>query len=79
MPLTELDVASLPDGHVRALFDALRLEIHYDRATNTARCRTVIAGEALPSLVDATRQAAEGQGVPFCDVPPTGFEPVLPP
>ena len=31
LPVTNLDLARLPDLQALALFDAFRLEIHYDR------------------------------------------------
>jgi site-specific DNA recombinase len=69
---------------VRRLFEAFRLTIHYDKRTNSARCRVIICADNL----DATAATAEtamsptvrdgGASFPMCAVPPAGFEPATP-
>jgi hypothetical protein len=73
--VTEVDVARLPERQARALFDAYRLEIHYDRATETAHCRATLTAGTRPAAITA----AGGDHAAIRIVPPTGFEPVLPP
>ena len=63
----------LPDERARAVFNAFRLGIRYDRGT--ADCRATLTGETLPAAVIAANEDFAA----ICAVPPTGFEPVLPP
>jgi hypothetical protein len=39
LPVMKIDVEQLPEELARALFEALRLEIRYNRDTHTATCR----------------------------------------
>jgi hypothetical protein len=51
------DLTKAPEKLLRALFEAFRLQIHYDKRTNTATCRITIAGEAI----DTQQQAGRGE------------------
>jgi hypothetical protein len=42
LPVTPVDLALMPDELSRRLFEALRLEIHYDGVTNEALCRIAL-------------------------------------
>jgi hypothetical protein len=65
LPVAEVDLARLPDERARALFDAFRLVIRYDRPANVAHCQvTVAAGTKIDPVT-------------FCVVPPVGVEPTL--
>jgi hypothetical protein len=74
LPITGPDLARISDERARALF-AFCLEIIYDKPTNTARCRATVTADTLPRAVAA---ATDDLAAIWC-VPPTGFEPVLPP
>lgn len=71
LPVTGPDLARVSDERARALFDAFRLEITYDKPTDTARCRATLAAGTLPMAV----AAAGGDHAAIWVVPPTGFEP----
>jgi hypothetical protein len=58
-----LDVARLPNERARALFDAFRLQIRYDRPTKTAHCQVTISADTM---------AARRAEVPTLVVPPAG-------
>ena len=73
LPVTGPDLARVSDE--RALFGAFRLEITYDKPTRTARCRATLTTDTLSRAV----AAAAGDHAAIWFVPPTGFEPVLPP
>ena len=62
LPVTNLDLARLPDLQALALFDAFRLEIHYDRPGNCARCRVTLIADSLRSVLDATGEAIHLRG-----------------
>ena len=80
LPITPLDLARLPHEHARALFDAFRLEVHFDKRTGTARCQVTLTADSLPALVGATGQlGADQETLTFCSVPPVGVEPTLRP
>ncbi len=57
LPVGAIDLAGMPDALSRRLFEALRLEIHYDRATNLATCRVTLTGETVEALARTTREA----------------------
>lgn len=44
LPVGNLALADIPDNVSRRLFDALRLEIHYDYQERTAICRVTLTG-----------------------------------
>lgn len=54
LPVMKIEVDQLPDELARALFEALRLEIRYNRDTNTATCRVTLTG---PTITAASRTA----------------------
>jgi hypothetical protein len=54
LPVGPIDVEQLPEDTARRLFEALRLEIHYNKITNQATCRITLFG----STTSATRRAA---------------------
>jgi len=56
LPVGALDLDQLPDHLTRALFEALRLQTHYDAATNTATCRVTLSADTINAA--AERQPA---------------------
>ncbi len=82
LPITAIDLAGMPDAFSRRLFEALRLEIHYDRRTNLATCRVTLTGETVEALARTTREAVpratdeaaerSATWASFCVVPPAG-------
>jgi site-specific DNA recombinase len=54
LPVTKVEVDQLPEELARALFEALRLEIRYNRDTHTATCRVTLTG---PTITAASRVA----------------------
>ena len=76
LPVTGPDLDRVPDERARAMFEAFRLEITYDKPTHTARCRATLTSDTLPIAI---ARATGDDLATICDVPPTGFEPVLPP
>ncbi len=54
LPITKIEVDRLPEELARALFEALRLQIHYNHDTNTATCRITLTGTtwSVPASVD---------------------------
>jgi hypothetical protein len=46
----------LPEETLRRLLEAFRLEIRYDKRTNSAHCRVTIAAEALPAAQSGDRR-----------------------
>jgi site-specific DNA recombinase len=67
LPVADVDLARLPDAQARALFDAFRLEVRYDRAANVAHCQVTVSAKTRLDPVT------------FCVVPPVGVEPTLRP
>ncbi|SBW22353.1 hypothetical protein FDG2_2503 [Candidatus Protofrankia californiensis] len=61
LPVGPVDLDTLPDELSRRLFEALRLEIQYNRRTNIARCRITLVGETIPA---AHRASADAVGSP---------------
>jgi site-specific DNA recombinase len=47
LPITEIQIDQLPEALARSLFEALRLEIHYNKHTNTATCRITLTGQTI--------------------------------
>ncbi|WP_435120022.1 recombinase family protein [Amycolatopsis thermoflava] len=91
LPVTPIDLVELPDELSRRLFEALRLEIHYDHNTRTATCRVTLLGDTINAVSRMTQEAVV---IPFpkqkgpamemqhdlpsgtvCVVPPAGLEP----
>ncbi|MDT8915142.1 hypothetical protein [Amycolatopsis sp. PS_44_ISF1] len=58
LPVTKINVDQLPEELARALFDALRLEIRYNRDTHTATCRVTLTGPAITAASRTARDAA---------------------
>ncbi|WP_433264845.1 recombinase family protein [Actinosynnema sp. CS-041913] len=94
LPITPVDLVELPDELSRRLFEALRLEIHYDHSSRTATCRVTLLGDTINAVSSTTQEAVvilfpkqkgpamEMQDLPngtVCVVPPAGFEPAHPP
>ncbi|GGM81666.1 recombinase [Lentzea pudingi] len=86
LPIAGVDLDLLPDEVSRPLFEALRLEIHYDYETRTAVCRITLtgdtvlaAGRAATEAVAALPKQRSARSEQVCVVPPAGFEPALPP
>lgn len=78
LPMAPIDLARLPHDHARNLFDAFRLEVHFDKRTGTARCQVTLTADSLPTLVNATGQLTTDQdALTICSVPPVGVEPTL--
>lgn len=50
LPIGSVRLDGLPDELSRQLFEALRLEIRYDHATQKALCRITLAGESLAAV-----------------------------
>ena len=56
LPVMKIEVDQLPDELARARFEALRLEIRYNRDTHTATCRVTLTG---PTITAASRTAQD--------------------
>ncbi len=54
LPVGPFDLDGLPDTLSRRLFEALRLEIHYNRETNIATCRITLTGETITAVARAS-------------------------
>ncbi|WP_433264677.1 hypothetical protein ACQPZF_35745 [Actinosynnema sp. CS-041913] len=87
LPITPVDLVELPDELSRRLFEALRLEIHYDHGNRTATCRVTLLGDTINAVSGTTQEAVvipfpkqkgpamEMQDLPngtVCVVPPAG-------
>jgi site-specific DNA recombinase len=57
LPIGPIEVDQLPEDLARRLFEALRLEIHYDRFTNRATCRITLFGSTMPAIQRAAHDA----------------------
>jgi site-specific DNA recombinase len=91
LPILDIDLLDAPDEQLRHLFEAFRLVIHYHRARHEAVIRVTLTDDTidhldtniLPLLTPEGRHPRPTANHPprarICDVPPTGFEPVLPP
>ncbi len=59
LPVGPVELDELPEDLSRRLFEALRLEVRYNRATNIATCRVTLTGETIPATarvgVDAVK------------------------
>ncbi len=55
LPVGNCDLHALPDDLTRKLFEALRLEVHYNKADNTALFHITLSGATL-SAIQQTRQ-----------------------
>ena len=57
LPVGACDLDRMPEDLARKLFEALRLEVHYNKTDNTAVCRITLSGETLPALQQTTRES----------------------
>lgn len=57
LPITPIDLTELPDELSRRLFEALRLEIHYNYNTRTATCRVTLLGDTIYAVARASQEA----------------------
>jgi hypothetical protein len=69
LPVTPVDLASMPDEISRQLFEALRLEIRYDFTTRIAACQITLAGETIDAVARTSRET-----VPRPPQPPSQTE-----
>ena len=53
LPQLEIDLDELPEQLARDLFEALRLEIRYDRPTRRATCRITLSADTVQATCDA--------------------------
>jgi len=60
--LPKLDITQAPERIQRKLYDALQLQIHYDRPDNQARFRLVLTDDTIETLADVI--SAPRQGTP---------------
>lgn len=58
LPVAPVDLALMPDELSRRLFEALRLEIHYDGVTNEAMCRITLTGDTIEAVERAAHETA---------------------
>jgi hypothetical protein len=78
LPLGESGLLNAPEDLLRHLFDALRLEVRFNNATNQALCRVVIDEGSADRLPNASRdQRSTRRAVSCTDVlrAPGGAEP----
>ncbi|WP_144065228.1 hypothetical protein [Lentzea albidocapillata] len=78
--ITGVDLDLLPDEVSRPLFEALRLEIHYDYETRTAVCRITLTGDTVGAAERAATEAVaalpkqrSARSEQVCVVPPAGL------
>jgi hypothetical protein len=57
LPVGPLDLDRRPPDLTRALFEALRLQIHYNKITNTATCRISLSAQTIHAAADAATTA----------------------
>src|SRR5262249_26049378 len=73
LPVMEIQIDQLPEDLARSLFEALRLEIHYNKHTNTATCRITLTGQTIST---ARRAAHNATVIPLRhEVPPVARTP----
>ncbi len=58
LPVATIQVDDLPEELVRSLFEALRLEIRYNKTTNRATFRITLTGQTLPAAHAIATEAA---------------------
>lgn len=58
LPHATIQIDELPDDLARALFEALRLEIHYNKTTNRATCRVTLTGQTIDAARQTVHRAA---------------------
>lgn len=57
LPMGEVEVENLPEDVARRLFEALRLELRYDKTTNRLTCRAWLTGPTMPAAQKAADDA----------------------
>ncbi|MFI0423556.1 hypothetical protein [Spongiactinospora sp. 9N601] len=76
IPVGTAELALLPEVVLRRLFDAFRLEIHFDKPTSPATCKVTITGDTLQATRQVTATALQrveegaAEELPICAVPP---------
>ncbi|WP_257232609.1 recombinase family protein [Streptomyces sp. Rer75] len=58
LPISPIDLAGLPDAISRRLFEALRLEIFYDRGANVVSYAVTLTGETVKAVARTAQEAA---------------------
>ena len=73
LPVGACDIATLPEPVARRLFEAFRLEIHFDKTRHSALYRITLTGDTLPTahVAAAVQVGAEGQR-PAAETPEIG-------
>ncbi|WP_407921529.1 recombinase family protein [Actinomadura soli] len=87
LPAGPVHLDTIPEALQRKLFEAFRLQIRYDWRTNVADCRITLTASTIQAQERAAQEAltatqtppGDGTPAPMLVVPPTGFEPALPP
>ncbi len=80
LPAGRCEVAALPDAMRRRMFEAFRLQIRYDKATNKAHCRVILCADTITATARTAEHAmhaaqTSAASFPICVVPPAGLEP----
>ncbi len=80
LPVGRCELAALPDATRRRMFEAFRLQLHYDERTHSVRCQVTLTSETIDGAAwaaGAARRAVrpDENAVPICVVPPAGLEP----
>lgn len=57
LPIGPCDIAALPEPLARRLFEALRLEIHYDKTAHTGLYRIALAATNMPTTTATAHEA----------------------
>jgi hypothetical protein len=63
IPQAEIDFERIPEPILRQLYEAFRLEIVYDKETDTAECRVTLIPESIPGQHQATREVIQSGGL----------------
>ena len=56
LPVTPVDLASMPDEVSRRLFEALRLQIRYDFTTHIATCTITLTGDTIDAVARTSQE-----------------------
>jgi site-specific DNA recombinase len=56
LPVTPVDLASMPDEVSRRLFEALRLQIHYDFTTHIATCTITLTADTIDAVARTSQE-----------------------
>jgi site-specific DNA recombinase len=92
VPYLTLNLAHAPESLLRRLFEIIHLQVQSHLECDDVTLTITLPGDMVPDLAEAAERieetmpvthrlpVAEGQqSVQMLTVPPTGFEPVLPP